>query len=264
MLPPRPFFFLRHGQTDWNAQGRIQGHTDVPLNATGVAQAQAAAGRLAGRGIGWIVSSPLARARATADFVAARLGLPVHLDDDLKERRFGALERMIADEVKRAHGLAPEQPINLILPPDAEQWPQTVARSRAVVAKWLTAHPGKIVLFVSHDGLFRALHEQLRGTRPGANSCGALSLRSRRRRVDGDRARRDVIIQTTTRPDPTLYRHPEVPERSEGLEGRSRSLCSAHAVRASRLSWAWSGRAPRIKSGQALSMTRLEFAEPSG
>jgi 2,3-bisphosphoglycerate-dependent phosphoglycerate mutase len=110
MLPPRPFFFLRHGQTDWNAQGRIQGHTDVPLNATGVAQAQAAAGRLAGRGIDWIVSSPLARARATADFVAARLGLPVHLDDDLKERRFGAFEGMIADEVKRAHGLAPDQP----------------------------------------------------------------------------------------------------------------------------------------------------------
>jgi broad specificity phosphatase PhoE len=168
MLPPRPFFFLRHGQTDWNAQGRIQGHTDVPLNATGVAQAQAAAGRLAGRGIDWIVSSPLARARSTAEFVARRLGLPVQLDDDLKERRFGAFEGMIADEVKRAHGLAPEQPISLILPPDAEQWPQTVARSRAVVAKWLTAHPGKIVLFVSHDGLFRALHEQLLGTRPGA------------------------------------------------------------------------------------------------
>jgi|RhiMethySRZTD1v2_1073278.scaffolds.fasta_scaffold05050_16 broad specificity phosphatase PhoE len=182
MLPPRPFFFLRHGQTDWNAQGRIQGHTDVPLNATGVAQAQAAAGRLQGRGIDWIVSSPLARARSTAEFVARRLGLPVQLDDDLKERRFGAFEGMIADEVKRAHGLAPEQPISLILPPDAEQWPQTLARSRAVVGKWLAAQPDKVVLFVSHDGLFRALHEQLLGSRPGATHAAPYRFAPREER----------------------------------------------------------------------------------
>lgn len=168
MLPSRSFFFLRHGQTDWNAQGRIQGHTDLPLNATGVAQARAAAARLAGQGIDCVVSSPLARAHSTAGFVAERLRLPIHLDDDLKERSFGAFEGGIIDEIKRAHGIAPEQPISLILPPDAEQWPQTLSRSRAVVAKWLTAHPGKTMLFVSHDGLFRALHEHLLGTRPGA------------------------------------------------------------------------------------------------
>jgi broad specificity phosphatase PhoE len=168
MLPPRLFFFLRHGQTDWNAQGRIQGHTDMPLNETGVAQAQAAARRLEGHGIDCIVSSPLARAQRTAESVGERLQLPVHLDNDLKERSFGAFEGGIIDEVKRQHGIAPEQPISLILPPDAEQWPQTLSRSRAVVAKWLTEHPDKTMLFVSHDGLFRALHEQLRGTRPGA------------------------------------------------------------------------------------------------
>jgi 2,3-bisphosphoglycerate-dependent phosphoglycerate mutase len=168
MLPPHAFFFLRHGQTDWNAQGRIQGHTDMPLNETGIAQARSAAGRLVGHGIDCIASSPLARAHKTAGFVAERLRLPVHLDDGLKERTFGAFEGRIIDDVKREHGIAPEQPISMILPPDAEQWPQTLARSRTVVAKWLTTHPGKTVLFVSHDGLFRALHEQLLGTRPGA------------------------------------------------------------------------------------------------
>jgi broad specificity phosphatase PhoE len=92
MLPHHTFFFLRHGQTDWNAQGRIQGHTDMPLNETGMAQARAAAGRLAGHGIDCIVSSPLARAHKTAGFVAERLRLPVQLDGDLKERSFGAFE----------------------------------------------------------------------------------------------------------------------------------------------------------------------------
>jgi broad specificity phosphatase PhoE len=168
MLPPCPFFFLRHGQTDWNAQGRIQGHTDVPLNATGLTQAQAAAERLIGHGIGCVVSSPLARAGKTAAIVAERLQLPLHVDSDLKERHFGAFEGRIVDQVKREHGISPEQPISTILPADAEQWPQTRERARMVVAKWLAACPGETLLFVSHDGLFRALHEQLAGTRPGA------------------------------------------------------------------------------------------------
>jgi broad specificity phosphatase PhoE len=168
MLPARPFYFLRHGQTDWNTQGRIQGHTDMPLNATGLAQARTAAERLVGKGIDRIVSSPLARAHKTAAVVAERMRLSVHVDGDLMERTFGAFEGRILDEVKRQHGIPPAQPISTILPPDAEQWPQTLCRSRSVVARWLSAHPAEMLLFVSHDGLFRALHEQLVGTRPGA------------------------------------------------------------------------------------------------
>jgi broad specificity phosphatase PhoE len=168
MLPPRLFYFLRHGQTDWNAQGRIQGHTDMPLNATGLTQARAAAERLVGKGIDRIVSSPLARAHKTAAMVAERLRLPVQVDEELMERTFGAFEGRIIEEVKRQHGISPEQPISTILPADAEQWPQTLGRARSVVAKWLSAQPVEILLFVSHDGLFRALHEQLVGTRPGA------------------------------------------------------------------------------------------------
>ena len=58
-LPHHPFYFLRHGQTDWNLQGRLQGHTDIPLNATGLDQAHAAADMLADQGIDIIVSIPL-------------------------------------------------------------------------------------------------------------------------------------------------------------------------------------------------------------
>ena len=57
MIPKRPFYFLRHGQTDWNLEGRYQGHSDIPLNATGIAQAQAAAESLGDVPIGRIVSS---------------------------------------------------------------------------------------------------------------------------------------------------------------------------------------------------------------
>ncbi len=65
-LPARAFWFLRHGETDWNAQGLSQGSIDIPLNATGIAQAAAAAQTLRDRGIASIVSSPLSRARDTA------------------------------------------------------------------------------------------------------------------------------------------------------------------------------------------------------
>lgn len=89
---PVAFWFLRHGETDWNARLLSQGNVDVPLNARGLAQAGAAAEALAGRGIASVVASPLSRARVTAETVATRLGLPVALDDDLRECSFGVQE----------------------------------------------------------------------------------------------------------------------------------------------------------------------------
>ena len=92
MIPRRRFFYLRHGETDWNAHGRAQGRSDIPLNGTGRAQAREAAARLAGRGVGRIVASPLARARETASIVAEALDLPIEIDVDLQEVDFGARE----------------------------------------------------------------------------------------------------------------------------------------------------------------------------
>jgi Histidine phosphatase superfamily (branch 1) len=77
LLPHQPFYFLRHGQTDWNLQGRLQGHTDMPLNATGLAHARAAADMLDDKSIDIIIISPLLRALYSlredlgADFPAA-------------------------------------------------------------------------------------------------------------------------------------------------------------------------------------------------
>src|SRR5215472_14130994 len=87
-----PFWFLRHGETDWNAQGISQGNVDIPLNATGIAQARAAARRLRHRGIATIVASPLSRARVTAECVGEALGLSVAVDPELREVAFGVQE----------------------------------------------------------------------------------------------------------------------------------------------------------------------------
>ena len=97
MIFPAPliqteFIFLRHGETDWNAAGRSQGRTDIPLNARGVAQAHEAAALLADRGLRRIVASPLGRAQATARIVGDALGLAVGTETDLQEASFGDQE----------------------------------------------------------------------------------------------------------------------------------------------------------------------------
>lgn len=103
-LLARPYWFLRHGETEWNARHLSQGRTDIPLNDTGLAQAQAAGKVLAAlfaqgeRPFSYIVSSPLVRAFATAEHVqkavreGAGVDLPVYRDTDLQEVCFGVQE----------------------------------------------------------------------------------------------------------------------------------------------------------------------------
>ena len=115
MIPARAFWFLRHGETDWNADGRSQGRTDVPLNPTGVAQAASAAQLLRGRGIASIVSSPLSRARDTAEAAGKVLGLPVTLIDDLQEVSFGGARghhpaRRLVHRLDQRRGRPPKTP----------------------------------------------------------------------------------------------------------------------------------------------------------
>jgi len=164
-LPERSFYFLRHGQTQWNIEGRFQGHTDIPLNELGLTQAHEAATILAGCPIDLVVASPLIRARRTAEIVAAQLGRTLLFDDELKERHFGRFEGLVVNEVKAKLGLQPHERLVKHLPPDAEQWHETRARTVRVMGKWLTLHPGRTLLFVAHGGLFDALHELTFGTR---------------------------------------------------------------------------------------------------
>jgi probable phosphoglycerate mutase len=149
LLHPVPFIYLRHGETDWNAAGLSQGNVDIPLNAKGVAQAAAAAQLLKHRGIRSIVTSPLSRARDTAQAVAAVLGLPVETDDGLREVAFGVQEgkpmaEWFAQWVDGA-----------FTPEGAESFAALRARAVAAINR-ATAHE-PMVLVVAHGALFRAI-----------------------------------------------------------------------------------------------------------
>lgn len=92
MIIQKPFYYIRHGQTDWNVEGRFQGNMDIPLNETGIAQAHAAKSILANLPITHIYSSPLQRARVTADIANEALGLGITDISDLMEVNFGVME----------------------------------------------------------------------------------------------------------------------------------------------------------------------------
>lgn len=144
---PRPFWFLRHGETDWNAAGLSQGRTDIPLNAAGRAQAEGAAALLEGRGIARIVASPLSRAADTARVVAARLGLPVAFDDDLMETRFGVQEGQPMGDWYDGWIAG------TFTPEGCEPFAELVARAVAAVDR-ATQGPGP-VLIVAHGAWWR-------------------------------------------------------------------------------------------------------------
>ncbi|TCZ63345.1 histidine phosphatase family protein [Roseicella aquatilis] len=164
-----PFWFLRHGETDWNAQGLSQGRTDIPLNAVGLAQARRAAATLAGiGGIATVVASPLIRARVTAEIAAEALGLPVRFEPELQEVNFGEQEgRPMGDWYD-------DWIAGTYTPEGAETFAGLLARAVVAVNR-ATALPGP-VLVVAHGALFRALRLAF-GHEPNVRTPNALPIR---------------------------------------------------------------------------------------
>jgi probable phosphoglycerate mutase len=148
-LTPTQFWFLRHGETDWNAQGLSQGRTDIPLNQVGEAQARRAARTLAPLKIGTVVASPLIRARRTAEIAAQALGLAVELDPDLQEVNFGEQEGLPMGD------WYDDWIAGTYTPDGAETFVQLTERTVRGVNRALS-RPGP-VLVVAHGALFRAL-----------------------------------------------------------------------------------------------------------
>ena len=166
-LPHIPFWYLRHGQTDWNAQNLSQGNIDIPLNETGIAQAHEAAAKLVGLGITTIISSPLSRARVTAEIAGNALGLPVHFDEELREVSFGVQEGQpmgdwYADWVT-----------DQFTPEGAESFLKLRTRAAAAISRAQGRPP--MVLIVAHGALFRAVR-RLMGLEPNFRTQNALPI----------------------------------------------------------------------------------------
>jgi probable phosphoglycerate mutase len=167
MLHPTTFWFLRHGETDWNAQGLSQGRTDIPLNHVGEAQAARAARTIQPIGIASITASPLVRARRTAEVTAELLGLPVTLDPDLAEVNFGAQEGLPMGD------WYDDWIAGTYTPEGGETFAELRDRAVRGVNRAL-ARPGP-VLMVAHGALFRALR-QAAGLEANVRTPNALPL----------------------------------------------------------------------------------------
>jgi broad specificity phosphatase PhoE/ribonuclease HI len=143
---------LRHGQTEHTPERRYSGRNDLPLSRTGRAEAEAAAVRAGQLGIDVVVASPLRRTRETAEIVAAGLGLPVGLDDDLIELDFGDLEGLTAEEALAAHPLAVRRFAAdvAVRAPGGESVADVSARVARARRRILDRHAGRTVLVVSH------------------------------------------------------------------------------------------------------------------
>lgn len=154
MIARKSFWFLRHGETDWNRAGHWQGQSDIPLNARGEEQAVAAIPLLRPLGIEMICASRLKRARRTADIVAAALALPVVEIPGLEEMEIGPYAGSAVNhwlESWRADGEVA----------GVESFPAFRRRVAAAINRAL-GHEGA-VLVVAHGGVFWAL-EHLCGT----------------------------------------------------------------------------------------------------
>lgn len=151
---------IRHGQTDWNSEGRWQGHIDIPLNTSGLEQAQALAAHLKDQPITAIHSSDLLRARQTAAPLAKALGLIVHADARLRELNLGSFQGLTNAEISSQY---PQQAAQmredyLGFPfPEGESRREMQQRALTAFREIAAKEPGPETVIVTHGGTIRVL-----------------------------------------------------------------------------------------------------------
>jgi broad specificity phosphatase PhoE len=159
-LPSRmtTMLLVRHGETDWNRDNRFQGHADPPLNDRGREQARELASRLAGERVDAVYTSPLRRARETAEIIGAALVLPVAAHEGLREVDVGEWQGLTRDEIAArypgafarwlAYGHGWEE---------GETYEEMAVRALAAVRDISAVHPGGRLAVVTHGGPVRAV-----------------------------------------------------------------------------------------------------------
>ena len=166
-IPHKQFYFVRHGQTDWNHKNIRMGWTDLPLNDTGVSQAHEIAQVLKNIDIASIAVSPLIRATTTAHIIAQHTCQPVHIIENLKECCWGILEGQDRNDRTLLEEWYKDKEIQ-----NAERFSSFTRRVRNGLAKALEL-PGP-VLIISHGGVYRAIQEMLLLPSVALSNCSAI------------------------------------------------------------------------------------------
>ena len=160
-MDPTLILAIRHGETAWNREGRLQGHLNLPLNALGERQAERLGAAMADHPIDAIYASDLDRAAVTARHLAAPHGLEVRLDERLRERAFGRHEGKLWTEIESGF---PEDALRWrrrdpdFEPPGGESLVTLYARCIAVVSELAAAHAGQTIAIVAHGGVMDCLY----------------------------------------------------------------------------------------------------------
>jgi probable phosphoglycerate mutase len=161
---------IRHGETAWNAERRLQGHLDIPLNAEGLRQARAMAAALAQEEFDLVVSSDLARASATAAALADARSMPVRLDPALRERAYGAFEGLLYADIERRYPAEfaawQRRDIDAVMPHGerfAESFHQFHDRCTGAILAWAARHPGANIAIVAHGGVLECAYRLAQG-----------------------------------------------------------------------------------------------------
>ncbi len=161
---------IRHGETAWNAERRLQGHLDIPLNTEGARQASALAAALAAEHVDLVVASDLQRARQTAEAIARTRAQQVRLDPALRERCYGGFEGLLYSEIASRFPAEfaawQARRIDAEVPPghhQGETFRQFNERVLAAILGWAKSHPGQTLALVAHGGVLECAYRAARG-----------------------------------------------------------------------------------------------------
>lgn len=154
-------YVIRHGKTDWNAQSRMQGQSDIKLNQIGINQADEVRKIIEEKNIDLIISSPLERTKQTAEIINKNMNKPIEYNEKMMERNFGILEGQIANQIKNLEDYFEYHKNQGI--EKGEKIQDFVERVFEGMRQIEKEHQNKNVLIVTHGGVARAIDYYFNG-----------------------------------------------------------------------------------------------------